>query len=506
MITTVISGAFLPLKQLPATPSSGMTWLNASTFWNPQITPPRVQPDTVPPLQTYTPAAVTVAAGLSWMKRDIPWNLSESRQQPIIPYPLKQIYTVPNRVAWINKSTFWNPQHYFVEIRLQPVIPYPLKTYSAPAPSFVPAHPNNVFDIILLDQYGNPFVYLNDKDVALQWDYNRIGGCGQAAITISKPYDWNLNAIAPKFSIQLYMSGQLRYWGKILKVNRKINTGSESIKITFYGYVNDLSKQMIRKTYTGQEVSVIVKDILDTVVTPNTEITYSASDIDSTDYAVASLTFNHTVKDAMSLLATLGANIEWGVDRNKKFFFKKQDNVIRRVYVIGRDIVSHEYERDDEPVINKCTVYGANGQILSVTSSQSIGVFGSRDINVFESAITEASDAARLGVVTLQAANSSVRTSKFTIKKPDEFVEPTFPLGAVGVNDVLFNQLNKYGTGKKYGTGLKYGNINRDQFLSLRYTLDGGGISIDVNLNSDVLNLGDLQKKVQLEVSNLQRR
>ena len=70
----------------------------------------------------------------------------------------------------------------------------------------------------------------------------------------------------------------------------------------------------------------------------------------------------------------------------------------------------------------------------------------------------------------------------------------------------MFHTRIKYGHTRKYGTSHKYGNIKRDQFSSIQYKLVNGGISAQLTIVDDVPNAGDLQKRVEYEVKDLQRR
>lgn len=369
----------------------------------------------------------------------------------------------------------------------------------------------SVFDILLYDKYDNLSKVLSNI-ANIQWEYNRIGGCGQALIEIDQPYDSMESAFVPNCSVKILYKGQLRYWGKMLKYRKNIKTKQDNINLTMFGYQTELSNVVVSKTYVGTEVSLIIKDILDNYVTPNTKITYNAANIVATGYSVSNLVLNHTAQDAIALLADFAGNTEWGVDCNRSFFFKQTDPNIKGVYIIGREIDQYQEERDDSQVLNVVNVYGAsNAFIATITSQMSINKFGRKEYNVFESSISTNSDANRLGSVAIQAGGNSQRAIKFRFITPDVFIETMQPLGARAVNLNKINQLNKYGpstTAKvnKYGVGLKYGAINRDQFQNIRYVASGGGLEITATMNSDLPNMGDNQKQLLAEIQNQQRR
>lgn len=378
------------------------------------------------------------------------------------------------------------------------------------SPTFV-ANPLTVFSIQLFDQFGNLSKELS-QDTNVQWEWNRTGGCGQAIVTINEPYDkygTNIqNSVKPKSSVKIYIGNQLRYQGEVIKVSQTAKTGSEQIILTCYGYVIELSSLIINQTFEGQEISAIIKSILDSTVVPNSDITYSASDIQQTDYAVQSIALQHTVKDAFTLLAGLAGDVEWGVDQNRKFFFKQTDPNVRRVYVVGREVTQYQEDRSDENVFNAINVFGVDGTTpLATLSAQLSGDrYGTKQFNLFESSISEPSDANRLGSVTLLNLASSQRSIKVTLGKADEFIEATTPLGATAINRNIFSSTKKYGHHIKYGAKNQYGNIKRDQITNIQYATIGGGLSIILTLQGDLPNIGDRQKRTEYEIRDLQRR
>lgn len=367
------------------------------------------------------------------------------------------------------------------------------------------------FRIVLHDEHDNLYKDLT-RDTNVSWEWNRVGGCGQAAVQITKPYDYFgtniLNSIRPKSRVKIYINDELRYQGKVLKPSLMTKSGIEQVMLTCYGYLIDLNAVIVNTSYEGYEISSIVADILDTVVIPNTEISASYT-TEATDYAAASLTFQHSAKDAIGLLAGLAGDIEWGVDMNRQFFFKKKDKVTRRVFVIGRDIENYQEERNDENVINTINVFGAGSSVIplsTLTSQMSVNRYGERQVNLFESSIVEPSDANRLGYVTLVNSVNSQRAIKCSVLKTDEFLEASTPLGAVAINRQTFTAPKKYGTHIKYGRTHQYGNIRNDQISNIKYDIIGGGMYITLTVQGDIPNIGDQQKRIEYEVRDLQRR
>jgi len=360
-------------------------------------------------------------------------------------------------------------------------------------------------DVKLYDKYGD-LSYVLSKEVEVQWEYNRVGGCGQAEIAIVKNQDFDETKFKPQSSIKVFIDDELRYHGKLIHYGRNIDIGKEFIRILCNGYIDELDGVIVREDYESMELSAIVKDIMQQYVVPNSKVLYDASLIETTDYSAQLLAFNHTAMDALALIGSLAGNYEWGVDRNRYLYFKKRDNNTRHVYVIGREVEMFEELRNDESIVNVINVFGNDGFISQLTADGSVSTFGRREANLFESSITEASDANQLGFQLLKNRSKSQRAIKFAISVPDLFIEETTPLGAVSLNKSVFSTRIKYGTYFKYGTSHKYGNIKRDQFNSIRYTLVNGGLNAQITLLDDVPNAGNLQKRVEYEVKDLQRR
>jgi len=362
-----------------------------------------------------------------------------------------------------------------------------------------------VFDIHFFDNRGN-LSYVFSKIANCDWEYNRKGGCGQCNLVVTAPFDFIESKLIPQTSVKIYVNNQLRYTGKLLRYTKQSEPGNEKIILTFYGYLTELAGIIVRETYENTEISAIVTDILDNYVLPNSEISYSAADIESTDYSVQSLALNHSAKDALVLLAQLGGNIEWGVDRNKNFFFKKTDAVVRRVYVVGREVTMFNEIRNDENIVNILNIFGNAGFLAQIQSTQSVETFGSKEANLFESSITEVSDANRLGFVNLKNSAGYQRNIQFLIIKPDEFIETATPLGATTLRTAVFRGLNKYGTSIKYGTSNRYGNLRPDQIENIRYNIAGGGLAISITMSDDIPSIADTQKRTEFELKDLQRR
>ena len=363
--------------------------------------------------------------------------------------------------------------------------------------------------IRLFNKNGDKIDEIHPK-ANVQWEWNRRGGCGQAEITIPEGDDDFINdKLGSGVNVQILTKKDqiesLRYSGKLIRPTRIIQPNFEAVIGFFYGYLIDLASLTVVRDYAGKGIKFIIQDILDKDVLPFSDITYEADDIDDPGYSVEAITFNHIVQDAFITLSGISGNFEWGVDSDKKFFFKATDPNIRNIFVLGDDVVNFYEERKDDGIINTLTLSGANNLTTTIKSSRSVEIHGTKKGNFFDKAINSLSDLNRLGSSLLKAVSSPRRSVKFDIIKEDIFIEQNLPLGAAAVNRKQFRNRPKYGT-FKYGKSTKYGNIKRDQFESITYNVHGGAIRTTATLIDDIPNIGDLQKRIEFELREVQRR
>lgn len=366
---------------------------------------------------------------------------------------------------------------------------------------------SNKFAIHLLDEHGDKIKILTDKETSAWWEFNRKGGCGQCQIEFPWQDENYLRHSHPNYSVQILIDDELRYSGKVVNQARELASGSEMITLTGYGFLTELASLYVRVTFYNQGIKTIVQYILDNHVVGLSNVTYDLSDIDDPGYTVSAVSFNHTVQDAMAFLAKLAGNIDWGVDRNKKFFFKNYDTNIRHVYVLGKDVVGLHEEYRDESTINVLNVYSDSTFLFPIQSTMSINLFGRREGNLFESALSGEADFVRLATSFLKKSGTIKRSISCDITKQDEFIEKTLPIGAIAINSKRFRERPKYGHVNQYGrNNVKYGNLKRDQLTNVRYELDGGGLSVSLQLEDNRPNVGDQTNRLNYEIKDLQRR
>jgi len=167
-----------------------------------------------------------------------------------------------------------------------------------------------------------------------------------------------------------------------------------------FGFFEQLDWTMVTASYQSQEVSVIIKDIVQNVVAPSTQIAYNASKIEATTYTVTDISFDHArAKDAIQQLAAIAQGYEFGVDNSREFYFRAIDTAVYYYHWAGRQFQDVEIEEDPLSVRNKLYVKsgeiqaGGTNIVGSVSDAASIAAYGLREDIVTAPDILNSSDA-----------------------------------------------------------------------------------------------------------------
>lgn len=224
-----------------------------------------------------------------------------------------------------------------------------------------------IYRIEISDASFNTLEYLEKEAMDINWNYNRIGGCGSFSFSLPREF-CNEKFISGDFNIKIYKKNtvtkayDLWYQGFVENKIPTISNKSEIIQINGNGYANQLSRIYIDQDYTNTEISEIVKDILDTYVVPETDITYDLSDIEDTGFTADSLSFNSNAKRVLETCADIAGTREWGVDRNRKFFFKARSETVGFRKLLGKNVVNYSEDFDFKDIVNRIIFQG--GKIL----------------------------------------------------------------------------------------------------------------------------------------------
>ncbi len=335
------------------------------------------------------------------------------------------------------------------------------------------------FQVLLSDRSFNVVDDITDIIQGLRWDYNRIGGCGNFSFSVPIRFCESVQ-LGGNFNIKIYIRNtsntfDLRYQGRIENRGNDVRHDGENITINGTGYQSELADIYVDRDYTSTEISVIVKSILDNDITPNTNITYSAGDLTATSFTPDSLSFNTDALSAMQTLADIVGSREWGVDKDRKFFFKQRSSSVGFRYPLGGKVTSFKFDTSSRDIVNRVVVTGGDvsGSPFTrvVNDAQSQLKWKRRDKVVQNSAITTNAVADQFADAIFTEFSDVVRKAQVEILD-DTQIEATIPIPLLQV----IGKGATYGT-KKYGTGM-YNAILSHQVNRVSYQVDDAGVIV----------------------------
>jgi len=359
------------------------------------------------------------------------------------------------------------------------------------------------FRVEIRDRSFNLLELLENEILDLSWDYSRIGGCGGFRFSLPREY-CNEKYISGDFNVRIYIRNvstkayDLWYQGLVEDKVPNIRGVEETIDVSGHGYFAQLARIQIDRDYSSQEISVIVKNILDNDITPNTDISYDGGDVVATSFTADTLEFNTDGKSAMQTLAEIVGTREWGVDKDRKFFFKARSSTVGFTFPLGRYIKDFSSDQDFRSIVNNVIVQGAESggtpftREVGDTSSQT--KYGLREKVVQNSSISTNDVADEFGNAYLSEFKEVVRRARCDLVDYDTRIESTIPIPLFQLKQAGVT----YGT-QKYGTFLYSGLIGR-QINRIQY-------SIDDNRNLKIrLDLGYLRPSIAENLAQLEHK
>ena len=107
-------------------------------------------------------------------------------------------------------------------------------------------------------------------------------------------------------------------------------------------YYFDLLKYIVvqdsgaAKSYTSTRIDLIVDNIVDIFITPNTDITKGT--IDTAGFTADVMDFKTNVISALKTLAEIEGRVEYGVDENLVFFWRDESTAVSYKFIVGDNI------------------------------------------------------------------------------------------------------------------------------------------------------------------------
>lgn len=362
----------------------------------------------------------------------------------------------------------------------------------------------NRFRIELSDRNFTLLEVLDNEAIDISWAYSRIGGCGDFSFTLPRKL-YEEKSISGDFNIKIYKkndntgSYDLWYQGLIEDKSPSLRGNVDTISISGHGYFTQLSRIYLDGvTYTGQEVSDIVKNILDTYIVPYTNITYASADIEVTTFTPDSIEFNTDAKNAMQTLADIVGTREWGVDKDRKFFFKARSETVGLRYPLGGKLLNFSEDIDFKNIINRVIIQGAEagGTYYKATynDTQSQNKYNLRTTVYQNSSISTATVSSQVSDSIFAEYSLPTRNSSFDLANITAQLEATIPIDLLTILAKEFT----YGE-KKFGTGLYSGEVNR-RINRITYRLRNNCLNASVSLGSQIPSIAEEIAQVEYKL------
>lgn len=319
-----------------------------------------------------------------------------------------------------------------------------------------------------------------DKEILdLSWDYSRIGGCGGFNFTLPRKF-CDEKYISGDFNIRIYIRNSstkaydLWYQGFVEDKIPNVRGKDETIQVTGHGYSAQLSRVYIDANYSSTETSLVVTNIVDTLVEPVTDIVYDGTLIVATSFTPDTLEFNTDADSAIQSCADIVGTREWGVNKDRKFFFKARSSTVGFRYWLGKNIINFSSDDSFKDIVNSVLIQGGDvagtPYTKSYNSTASQTKYGKRTKVTQNSSITTDTVSAQFANAIFAEFNDVVRKASCEILDVTSMIETTIPIPLA----IVMATRVTYGT-KKYGTFLYSGDIER-QINRINYRINNNGI------------------------------
>jgi hypothetical protein len=224
-------------------------------------------------------------------------------------------------------------------------------------------------------------------------------GCGSFSFVVDEIPTFNIGyrtrvAIAPYFDSLPWFMGFIQ---------RRPDPGARKpFEFSGFGYFDQLDWVTVTRSYSNQDIALIVKDIIETIVSPKTAVIFNAAKVETTGYVTSgTIDFDHVfAKDAIQSLADIAQNFEFGVDNQREFYFRAIDTTVKTSVWQGKHFQAAEIAVDPQGIRNKLyiksgQISGGSNIIGSVDDPASIAEHGLREDLITAPDLLNSTDATR---------------------------------------------------------------------------------------------------------------
>jgi len=266
------------------------------------------------------------------------------------------------------------------------------------------------------------------------WSLGRIGGCLDFEMEVLADLLPGTIALSSLVEVRIQPVGgtkTLYYTGAITETP-SAGTTAKVVRYRGVGLWEQWVNRLATSYYAGATTSAIATSILsdysgETDISPvGTEISIASP------YTVGDLELEYvTVADAVKLLAEVQKSVDYGIDQNRKFYFRDSDTGINEHLHVGKHIVSFEPSKRRDRLVNHVLLQnkkGVGGGLLiqSREDATSITTNGRRTKLVKLPDLSNPTDAWRYGDYLLGVSKNE--TTEVAVK-PRTFEHFRFPKG-----------------------------------------------------------------------------
>jgi len=206
---------------------------------------------------------------------------------------------------------------------------------------------------------------------SLQWSNLRLGGCDTASCSIFDPPN-NMNETAIQgYDIQIKVDpgpGMLVWWRGYIEDARRTLGEPYKMELSAVGWGRRLdniavvglgfSEEEGGIFFENSDAATIARSLIDQAIAQGLGISYSRATVPDSGFTIEYIQFNGSMFSALQTLAELAGEAEWGVDRNKEFYFITKNTNIDHVFVTGKDIQDLQHSYSIQGLINRIYLFG----------------------------------------------------------------------------------------------------------------------------------------------------
>lgn len=367
------------------------------------------------------------------------------------------------------------------------------------------------FRIELRDRNFNILEVLDNQVDSLSFTYARLGGCGSFSFNLPRAY-CDEKFISGGCNVRIYIWDDvtqffdLWYQGYVQTKTPSIQGGQEMVNVAGQGYQGQLSNiQLNNITYVNQELSVIVADIVQNHIAPNTGIVYNPALIQPTAFVGSTINFSTDCGSALQTLEEIAGNFEYGVDVNRNFYFIPQSTISAIFFSLGANVQNFSEQQDFTKIINQVVFQGGTPDGATVPYTNTFDdtlsqlKYGIQSEIIQSSSITDDQVAQQYANSIFEDFDEVVRSATCDYCGRKERLEAVLP---IPLTVIIADSAILYGQ-QEYGTFLYSGLIPR-QINQVTYNIDSQkGLSVNLQLGTLLPNNADFLNRLQYQVEQL---